>query len=51
MGDYSGGHITTEEAEVLIDRLNEKMGNDDNSFFSRRELPSYHGLEGRVCGR
>jgi 2,3-bisphosphoglycerate-independent phosphoglycerate mutase len=33
MGDYSGGHITTEEAKVLIDGLNEKMGNDIFHFF------------------
>jgi 2,3-bisphosphoglycerate-independent phosphoglycerate mutase len=34
MGDYSGGHITTEEAKILIDRLNEKLGNDVFRFFS-----------------
>ena len=33
MADYSGGHITTEEAEVLIQTLNEKMGNDEIHFF------------------
>jgi 2,3-bisphosphoglycerate-independent phosphoglycerate mutase len=33
MTDYSGGHITTEEAKVLIDRLNEKMGDDEFHFF------------------
>ncbi len=33
MRDYSGGHITTEEARVLIDALNEKMGNDMFRFF------------------
>jgi 2,3-bisphosphoglycerate-independent phosphoglycerate mutase len=33
MTDYSGGHITTEEAEVLINALNEKMGNDKIHFF------------------
>ena len=33
MGDYSGGHITTEEAGILIDRLNEKLGNDTFRFF------------------
>ena len=33
MGDYSGGHITTEEAKILIDRLNEKMGSDMFRFF------------------
>ena len=33
MRDYSGGHITTEEARILIDRLNEKMGSDTFHFF------------------
>ena len=33
MGDYSGGHITTEEAKILIDALNEKMGSDEFRFF------------------
>jgi len=33
MNDYSGGHITTEEAQILIKRLNEKMGNSDFHFF------------------
>jgi 2,3-bisphosphoglycerate-independent phosphoglycerate mutase len=33
MGDYSGGHITTEEAKTLIDRLNSTMGSDIFRFF------------------
>lgn len=33
MGDYSGGHITTEEAAVLIGSLNEKMGGPEITFF------------------
>jgi 2,3-bisphosphoglycerate-independent phosphoglycerate mutase len=33
MGDYSGGHITTEEARILIDRLNATMGTDAFRFF------------------
>jgi 2,3-bisphosphoglycerate-independent phosphoglycerate mutase len=33
MGDYSGGHITTEEAKILISSLNEKLGNDAFRFF------------------
>lgn len=33
MGDYSGGHITTEEAGVLIGSLNEKMGGPEITFF------------------
>jgi len=33
MNDYSGGHITTEEARILIKRLNEKMGDNDFHFF------------------
>jgi 2,3-bisphosphoglycerate-independent phosphoglycerate mutase len=33
MGDYSGGHIITEEARALIDRLNATMGSDVFRFF------------------
>lgn len=33
MGDYSGGHISTEEAKVLIGSLNEKLGSDEFTFF------------------
>ncbi len=33
MGDYSGGHITTEEARVLIGSLNEGMGSSEITFF------------------
>jgi 2,3-bisphosphoglycerate-independent phosphoglycerate mutase len=33
MGDYSGGHITTEEAKILIDRLNATLGGDAIRFF------------------
>jgi 2,3-bisphosphoglycerate-independent phosphoglycerate mutase len=33
MNDYSGGHITTEEAKILIDRLNKKLGSDTFRFF------------------
>ncbi len=33
MGDYSGGHITTEEARILIEDLNKGIGNNKFSFF------------------
>ena len=33
MVDYSGGHITTEEANALIGSLNEQMGNPEITFF------------------
>ena len=33
MGDYSGGHIGTEEARALIDKLNGEMGADRFRFF------------------
>lgn len=33
MVDYSGGHITTEEAKVLVSLLNERMGGKDLNFF------------------
>jgi len=33
MGDYSGGHITTEEARILIRDLSEELGNDEFVFF------------------
>lgn len=33
MGDYSGGHITTEEAHVLIRDLAKNLGSDEFVFF------------------
>ncbi|OPY72830.1 MAG: cofactor-independent phosphoglycerate mutase [Syntrophorhabdus sp. PtaU1.Bin058] len=33
MGDYSGGHITTEEAQVLIRDLHKEIGGDEFVFF------------------
>ncbi len=33
MGDYSGGHITTAEAKVLIEDLGEAIGNEEFRFF------------------
>jgi 2,3-bisphosphoglycerate-independent phosphoglycerate mutase len=33
MGDYSGGHITTEEAHILIQDLNKGLGNKEFVFF------------------
>jgi len=32
--DYSAGHITTKEANVLIDFLNEKLGSDKIKFYA-----------------
>lgn len=32
MVDYSGGHISTDEANILIQTLNEKLGNDEIKF-------------------
>ena len=33
MGDYSGGHISTEEARLLVDLLNREIGSDRFRFF------------------
>ena len=33
MGDYSGGHISTEEAHLLVDLLNREIGSDQFRFF------------------
>jgi 2,3-bisphosphoglycerate-independent phosphoglycerate mutase len=33
MGDYSGGHITTEEAKILIQDLTKELGNEEFVFF------------------
>jgi len=33
MADYSGGHVTTEEAKVLIELLNEKLGGEHVKFY------------------
>lgn len=33
MGDYSGGHISTGEARVLVDALNENLGTAEITFF------------------
>lgn len=33
MADYSGGHISTEEAKILIGSLNEEMGTGGITFF------------------
>lgn len=33
MGDYSGGHVTTDEARPLIEALNRELGNDDITFY------------------
>ncbi len=33
MGDYSGGHISTEEARILIESLSEDVGSSEFAFF------------------
>src|SRR5918992_1896384 len=33
MADFSGGHITTEEARQLIDTLNDELGSDNFQFY------------------
>lgn len=33
MGDYSGGHISTEEARILVASLNEELGSEEITFF------------------
>jgi 2,3-bisphosphoglycerate-independent phosphoglycerate mutase len=48
MFDYSGGHITTEEAQPLIAALNEKLGNDSIRFYpgiSYRHILKIKGRE------
>ncbi len=34
LADYSAGHITTKESDILIDSLNEQLGIDKVKFFS-----------------
>lgn len=46
MEDYSGGHITTEEARILIQDLNGELGNSEFAFFpgvSYRHLMLWRG--------
>ena len=33
MGDYSAGHITTEEAKILIDDLQSAIGSEEFRFY------------------
>ena len=48
MGDYSAGHITTEEAR-LLDRGLRQCGRERRvQVLSRRRLPPPHDLEGRI---
>lgn len=48
MGDYSGGHITTPEAKILIEDINKKLGNNEFVFYpgvSYRHIMLWkHGL-------
>jgi 2,3-bisphosphoglycerate-independent phosphoglycerate mutase len=34
MVDYSGGHVSTGEAKVIVEALNEKLGNDEIKFYT-----------------
>lgn len=46
LADFTAGHISTEEAEVLIETLNEEMGSDELSFHvgtSYRHVMMYSG--------
>jgi 2,3-bisphosphoglycerate-independent phosphoglycerate mutase len=46
MVDFSAGHISTKEAEMLISFLNEKLSNESIKFYagtSYRHLMVYHG--------
>jgi len=46
MGDYSGGHISTEEARILIHDINNTFGNGEFAFFpgvSYRHIMVWHG--------
>jgi 2,3-bisphosphoglycerate-independent phosphoglycerate mutase len=46
MGDYSAGHITTEEAKTLVEDLGGALGNAEFRFFpgvSYRHLMIWHG--------
>jgi phosphoglycerate mutase (EC 5.4.2.1) len=33
MEDYSAGHISSEEAKILIEEVNSKLGNDSLKFY------------------
>ncbi len=46
MGDYSAGHITTDEAEKIIGELDQRLGNDEIRFYpgvSYRHLMVWKG--------
>jgi len=51
--NHSGGHITSEEAKVLIDELNSKLGNENIKFYSgvsyRHLLVIKNGKKGLNC--
>jgi 2,3-bisphosphoglycerate-independent phosphoglycerate mutase len=55
MLDYSAGHITSDEAKVIIDSLNEELGNDSITFYpgiGYRHILKIKGREdtaGAVC--
>ncbi len=51
MDDFSGGHISTEEAAVLISELQDKLGNEEFTFHpgvSYRHLLVWHGGKTRL---
>ncbi|MFC2034525.1 cofactor-independent phosphoglycerate mutase [Chloroflexota bacterium] len=47
MWDYSSGHISTDEAQLLIDALNESLGSEAVSFFSGVSYRHICKLKGR----
>ena len=52
IGDYSAGHISTDEAGQLIRLLDDKLGNERVSFhpgMSYRHLVVIKGSEGAIC--
>ncbi len=52
MGDYSAGHITTEEAKTLIEDLNGAIGSDTFRFFpgvGYRHLMTWKGGESKMA--
>jgi len=51
MDDYSSGHITTEEAQELIDEIDKELGTEDISFYpgvSYRHLMVWSGGKANV---
>ena len=49
MADFSGGHITTEEASQLIDTLNAELGSDTLPILPRCQLSPLSGVARRAA--